>query len=48
MSLCVLAFWMAPPARAQVSFPDYVPLTPATHGVKTFEWTYDNAGQFTR
>jgi len=42
-----MAFRLAPCACAQVSFPDYVPLTPAKHGVKTFEWTYDNVGQFT-
>jgi len=29
-----------------VSFPDYFPLDPASHGVKTFQWTYGRTGSF--
>jgi hypothetical protein len=30
-----------------VFFPDYMPLDPSEHGVKTFAWTYGQTGQYT-
>ncbi|MCX5643923.1 MAG: hypothetical protein NTZ17_04445 [Phycisphaerae bacterium] len=30
-----------------VWFPDYMPISAAQHGIKTFEWTYGKSGQFT-
>jgi len=45
--LCALVLWATPPVHADVSFADYMPITPAEHGVKTFEWTYGPVGQFT-
>ena len=30
-----------------VFFPDYIPLDPNEHGVKTFEWTYGETGEYT-
>ena len=45
--LCALVLGTTPRAIAAVSFADYMPLTPAQHGVKTFEWTYGRSGQFT-
>ena len=35
-----------PEPTRTVSFPDYYPVNPATHGRKTFEWTYGNTGSF--
>ncbi len=32
---------------ANVFFPDYMPLDPSEHGVKTFTWTYGQTGQYT-
>lgn len=29
-----------------VSFPDYFPLDPTIHGIKTFEWTYGHTGSY--
>lgn len=34
-------------ARSNVFFPDYMPLDPNEHGVKTFEWTYGETGEYT-
>jgi hypothetical protein len=36
----------ASPAVYGVSFPDYFPLDPAVHGVKTFQWTYGGTGTY--
>lgn len=29
-----------------ISFPDYFPLDPTVHGIKTFEWTYGRTGSY--
>ena len=34
-------------AGSNVFFPDYMPLDPNEHGVKTFEWTYGRTGKYT-
>ncbi len=44
---CAFVLWATPPAIADVSFADYMPVTPAEYGVRTLEWTYGRAGQFT-
>jgi formylglycine-generating enzyme required for sulfatase activity len=33
-------------AGSNVFFPDYMPLDPSEHGVKTFEWTYGRTGEY--
>jgi regulation of enolase protein 1 (concanavalin A-like superfamily) len=33
--------------RQSIQFPDYLPLDPVRYGVKTFEWTFGQSGQYT-
>jgi hypothetical protein len=41
-NLLVLAKALAP-----VSLPDYMPITPQEHGIKTFTWTHGRTGEYT-
>lgn len=44
--LCALTLWATPRASGQVLFADYMPITLAQYGVRTFEWTYGGSGGF--
>jgi hypothetical protein len=41
-----LFFWVCSSSALALSFADYFPLTAASHGVKTFEWTYGTTGSY--